>query len=248
MTRLAGAVVLVTGASSGIGAATARLLARSGAVVLAAGRSAERLADLPTGVRPLRADLCAEGGPAGLAAAALGAAGRVDVVVHAAGVGGARPLVDCTDEQLRELVQVDLLAVIELTARLLPGMLQRADGHVVAVSSVARLGVTGEAAYSATKAGLAGFCDALRLEVAGTGVRITEIVPGAVSTPMLDRRHPPYDRRFPRPVSADRVAAATAAAIEHDRDVVHVPGWLALASRLHGVAPGLYARLATRFG
>lgn len=248
MTVLTGAVTLVTGASSGIGAASARLLAGSGAQVLAAGRSAGRLAELPSGVRPLRADLSTPDGPAELAAAALAGAGRVDVLVHCAGIGGVRPLVDCSQAQLRELVQVDLLAPIQLTAALLPGMVERRSGHVVTVSSIARLGVRGEVAYSAAKAGLAGFSDALRQEVAGTGVRVSEVVPGAVDTPMLARRVPAYDRRFPRPVSADRVAGAVLAAIEHDRDHVHVPGWLALASRIHGAAPGVYARLAARLG
>lgn len=248
MTVVAGAVALVTGASSGIGAATARLLAASGAQVLAAGRSPERLAELPSRVRPLRADLNTQDGPAELAAKALAVAGRVDVLVHCAGVGGVRPLVDCSAAQLRELVQVDLLAPVQLTAALLPGMVARRAGHVVTVSSVARLGVPGEVAYSAAKAGLAGFSDALRLEVAGTGVRVSEVVPGVVDTPMLARRVPAYDRRFPRPVSADRVAAALLAAIEHDRDEVHVPGWVVLASRVHGAAPRLYARLAAHLG
>lgn len=248
MSDLVGAVALVTGGSSGIGAATVLALHQAGCRVLAVGRCEDRLAGLPAGVRPMVQDLLADDGPATLAARAVKPYGRVDVVVHAAGIGGVRPLTGSSDDELRRVVQLDLLVPLQLTARLLPAMLDRGRGHVVTISSIARLGVPGESAYSAAKGGLAAFTDALRLEVAGSGVGVSEVVPGTVRTPMLAARTPPYSRRIPRPVSAERVATAVVGAVTGDRDVVHVPRWLDVASRVHGAAPRTYARLAGRLG
>jgi short-subunit dehydrogenase len=92
------------------------------------------------------------------------------------------------------------------------------------------------------------FAESLRLELTRSGVGVTQVLPGAVDTPFFTTRGRPYDRRFPRPVRPDRVAAATVEAIRHDRAVVTVPRWLALASVVRAAAPGAYRRLAVRFG
>ncbi len=141
------------------------------------------------------------------------------------------------------MLAVNLDAPIRLTNALLP-TLRDQDGHVVFVASVAAIGVAGEAVYSATKAGLRGFADAVRLE---SGVRVTTVLPGAVDTPYFARRGTPYHRRFPRPVSADRVAAAVVDSVGRDRAEVFVPRWLTLGARVHGAVPATFARLSRRF-
>jgi short-subunit dehydrogenase len=262
--RLTGAVALVTGGSSGIGAATARALAAAGARLLIAGRDADRLHAVAgqTGGLALPGDLTSATGPADLAGAALraaatlapaagGAAGPpgIDILVNNAGAGWAGPFGEITAAKVAELVAVNLTAPIELTRLLVPGMIARGRGGVVFVSSIAgATGVRGEAVYSATKAGLATFAESLSYELAGHGVRACVIVPGVIDTPFFERRGRPYGRRRPAPIPAERVARAIVSCLEHDRSVAYVPGWMRGPAWLHGTAPGTFRALAARFG
>jgi short-subunit dehydrogenase len=245
--RVDGAVALVTGGSSGIGAAVAARLAARGASVLVAGRdraATERVARA-VGGEPRVADLSTPDGPAGLAAAA----GEPDILVASAGTGWKGPFAEMPPGTLDELITVNLRAPLALTRALLPGMLARGRGHVALVASIAGLtGVASESGYAATKAALVVFAESLRLELAGTGVGVTVVSPGVVDTPFFDRRGTPYDRRTPKPIPAGRVAAALVDAIERDKAEIVVPRWLGIAPRMRGLAPGAYRALARRFG
>jgi short-subunit dehydrogenase len=254
--RLDGAVALVTGASSGIGAATAVALAAAGASLLLAGRDETRLAEVAgrTGGTALGGDLAVPGGAVRLAEQALGAPqaaarGGVDILVSNAGLGWAGPLGEIPLGKITELATVNLAAPIELTRLLVPGMIERGRGGVAFVSSIAGVtGVRGEAVYAATKAGLGGFAESLAYEVRGRGVTVSVIVPGVIDTPFFSRRGRPYGRARPAPLPAGRVAAAIVSALEHERPVVYVPGWLRFPAWLHGTAPGAFRALAARFG
>jgi uncharacterized protein len=246
-----GSVCLVTGASSGIGAATARALSSRGARVLAAGSDAGRTeaAAARAGGTALVADLAEEGAAAQLAAAAQAVHGRVDVLVNNAGVGWAGEFAAMPETEIARLVQVDLTAALLVTRALLPGMAERGRGHVVSVGSIAgHAGGRGEAVYAACKAALAAFTESLRQEHARSPVGFSVVIPGPVATPFFDRRGVPYGRAFPRPVPAERVAAAIVDAIRHDRAQVVVPGWLGGPMRLRGALPELYRPLVDRFG
>jgi short-subunit dehydrogenase len=252
-------VALVTGASSGIGAAVARRLAAEGNWHLVLnGRDRTRLErvaqDLDHGANDTSAaafatDLAEPGADRRLAEYVLDSAGRLDLLVAGAGIGWAGPFDTMPPRAIDEVFSVDVLAPVHLVRLLLPGMISQGTGRVVLIGSVAgSLGVRDEAVYSAAKAALGTFAEALRYELRGTGVGISHVVPGVVDTPFFDRRGAPYVRSRPRPVPAERVAEAVWQAIIHDRDEVYVPGWLRLPGRLHGVAPALYRRLAARFG
>jgi len=241
-----GARCLVTGATSGIGEAIAYALAARGAALVVTGRDEERLDALERslGARPVRCDLTEPGAIGELAQAA----GPVDVLVHAAGAGQYGRFVDVHPLQLEQLVALNVTAPMALTAALLPGMLQRGTGHVVLVGSIAgRLGRGRESVYAATKGAVALFADSLRAELAGTNIGVLLVTPGPVDTPFFARRGAPYDRAWPRPVSAARVAAATVDALERNRTEVTVPRWLSVPVRLRGAAPVLYRALAERF-
>ncbi|MBM4437953.1 MAG: SDR family NAD(P)-dependent oxidoreductase [Actinobacteria bacterium] len=247
---LAGAVVLVTGASSGIGRATAAALARAGALVVAHGRNAPALAGVATelGVHPVAADLTDLADVARLATAALQVHGRVDVLVNNAGAGWLGPAGEMPAADLRRLVQLNLAAPLHLTTSLLPAMLARHRGHVVNVTSIAGyVGVKHEAVYAATKAGLTTFTESLRYELRGTGVGVSTVTPAVVATAFFERRGAGYQRRRPRPVPPERVARAILRAVVRERDVT-VPSWLAVPIWLHGAWPSLYRALAARFG
>ena len=251
-TAVAHRVALVTGASSGIGAALAQRLAEQRRWrLLISGRDQAQLNRIAkrTGALALRADLSAPGSCENLAQSALGTAGRVDLLVASAGVGWCGPFETMPLASIDEIVTVDLLAVMHLVRLLLPHMIAHGRGHVVLVGSVAGCAaVAQEAVYSAAKAGLSAFAESLRFELAGTGVRVTLVVPGVVDTPFFERRGVPYLRTYPRPVPATRVADATIEAIRRGRAEVYVPRWMSVPGRVRGVAPKLYRTLAARFG
>jgi len=241
--QVKGTTALVTGASSGIGRATARLLARAGASVRLTGRDDRALRDVAaeTGGTWLAADLSSNEDVDRLAEWA----GDVDILVNNAGIGWAGPLSAIPLERAEEMVRVNLLAPIRLTGLLLPGMIERGRGHVVNVASIAgHVGVGWEAVYSATKAGLVALGESVRVESAGLGVGVSVVSPGPVDTAFFDRAGHAYERRVPRKVSSDRVARWIVRAIRYDLAQVYVPHWLGFPAWLHGAAPFLYRRLS----
>jgi short-subunit dehydrogenase len=243
----AGTRVLVTGGSSGIGAAVVRRVAGLGATPLLVGRDSAALDSLVAQVGGAR--LVADLASPGMVRKIAEWAGDVDVLVCNAGVGYAGDLADQDVAAIEELVTVNLTAHLGLVRCLLPGMVAAGRGHVVFVSSIAGcMGVADEAVYSATKAGLRTFADSVRLALDGRGVGVSVVVPGVVDTPFFVRRGRVYDRARPRPVPADEVARVLVDAVVRGRREVFVPGWLRMPARLRGMAPGLVDRLQRRFG
>ncbi|MGW2640176.1 SDR family NAD(P)-dependent oxidoreductase [Streptomyces sp. NPDC001348] len=244
-------VALVTGASSGIGAAVARALAKDHWALLLSGRDRARLdsvAHETSGVA-IPCDLADADGARRLADQALRQVPGVDLLVAAAGCGWAGPFTSMPGGEVDRVLTVDLASVVHLARQLLPRMVARRRGRLVLIGSVAGcVGVREEAVYSAAKAGLGAFADALRYELHGTGVQVTHVVPGVVETPFFARRGVPYSRSHPRPISSERVAAAVVAAVRAERDEVFVPGWLRVPVAVRGLSPTLYRRLAARFG
>src|SRR5690349_14175134 len=173
--ELRGARCLVTGASSGIGQATARRLADAGAEVLALGRNRPALALVG---EPIVCDLLDRD----QIDAAVVEAGPVDVLVNNAGIGWFGPLHELDPDVLERLVRVNLLAPVLLTRALLPGMLERGRGHVVNIGSIVGLvGGKDEAGYASTKGGLAAFTESVRQELDATPVRVSLVTPGAIA-------------------------------------------------------------------
>jgi short-subunit dehydrogenase len=249
--ELTDAVVLLTGSSHGIGEACAAELAARGAHVVLHGRSADVLGSVAAelGAKVLAADLQDEQAPRELACAAREVYGRVDAVVHCAGIGWYGQTAAMPAAKLDELLQVNLRAPLQLTRALLPDMIARSRGHLAFVASIAGLtGVACEAVYAASKAGLITFADSLRLELHGTGVGVSVVSPGAVRTRFFERRGTPYGRRIPRPMPAARIATAIVRGLERGSGDVVLPHWLALAPATRAVAPRVFQALNRQMG
>ena len=188
---LAGRVALVTGASSGIGAAVAGALHTAGArVVLAARRERElrevqaRLGDERIIVFPT--DVTDRGRVGALVAYAERELGPVEVLVNCAGVMYYTMMKNLREEEWERTVEVNCKGAMNCIAAVLPGMLERGGGHIVTISSNAgRKVFPGLAVYSASKFFVEALSQGLRLETAGTGVKVTTVQPGNVATDLL---------------------------------------------------------------
>jgi uncharacterized protein len=246
--NLHGLRTLVTGGSSGIGAATAKVFAANGALVAVAGRNgpALKLVAAATGGPAFGGDLREPGCPQRIVDGTVAALGGLDVLVSNAGIGWAGPFASMTETDIDALLDVNLRAAALLSLAAIPHLHPRV-GRLVFVGSIAGLmGVPGESWYSATKAGLAGLADSLRAELRPKGIGVTLVSPGVVDTAFFERRKVPYQRVHPQLMSAQTAAAAIACAVEHRRDDLVIPQWLSFPARLKVSFPTLYRMLAAR--
>jgi len=184
---LDGGTALVTGASRGIGAATARALDRAGARVVLSGRDREALdkvaADLDRDPVVLLADLADAMAPIELATAALAAVGNVDILVNNAATAARLPTVEVDAELIDTMYAVNVRAPILLIAALLPSMIERQRGSIVNLSSVsAVVGTPNRAAYAATKGAIDAATRSLAMELGPQGIRVNSVAPGVVDT------------------------------------------------------------------
>lgn len=192
-TQLHDRVAVVTGASSGIGAAVARSLGRHGAAVALAARRADALGDVAADVEEaggraitVPTDVTDPDQVAALADAAASQLGPVDVLVNCAGVMYFTMMAGARTEQWDRTVDVNCKGLLHCLASVVPGMVERGRGHVVAISSDAgRKVFPGLGVYSASKAFTEAVLQSLRLETVGTGLRVTSIQPGNVATDLL---------------------------------------------------------------
>jgi NADP-dependent 3-hydroxy acid dehydrogenase YdfG len=187
---LSGTVALVTGASSGIGEATARALADEGCEVVLAARRETRLETIANEIgreraHPIPTDVTKESEIDALMEKATETFGGIDVLVASAGVLVREPTAEQSRADLRRQVEVNLLGLMNVTHAVLPSMLDSGGGDIVAISSMNARNPAG-GVYSATKFGVNGFCRGLRKEVSDAGVRITTLMPGPVVTEMRD--------------------------------------------------------------
>ena len=201
--RLQGTVALVTGASSGIGEATAVALAAEGATVAVAARRRDRLEALAERIRAhgdvlvIEIDVTDEASARAMVERTVGEFGRLDTLVNNAGVMLLGPILDAPVEEWRRMVELNLLGLLYCTHAALPHLLRGAESEprrvadVVNVSSVAgRVARQGNGVYSATKFGVAAFSESLRQEVTRLHVRVTVIEPGAVATELVSHNRP----------------------------------------------------------
>jgi uncharacterized protein len=240
-----GGTALVTGASSGIGAALARELASRGHALLLVARREERLQSLATElaadhgvpVEPIACDLAGEAGRDRLVSEIQGRGRSVEMLVNNAGFGYQADFATSSRERVLGIVRLNIEAVVDLTSRFLTGMVERRRGAVINIASTAAFQpLPGSAVYAASKAFVLSFSEAIRTELRGTGVSVTAVCPGPVRTEFMEvagmgdveNRSPDAFWMTPEELARHAVQGA-----ERDRRVV-VPGALNRAGALAG--------------
>jgi NADP-dependent 3-hydroxy acid dehydrogenase YdfG len=209
MAHLDGAIALITGASSGIGSATATLLASAGAAVVLAARRSERIDDVAAKIRTdggtalaLTADVTRAEDARDIVSRTVTEFGRLDILVNNAGTMLLGPALEAPLEEWERMVQLNLLGLMYCTHAALPHLLDAAatsPRHVadlVNVGSVAgRFPRSGSAGYNASKFGVTGFSEAVRQEVTKRHVRVSVLEPGAVDTELVSHNRPEIQAR-----------------------------------------------------
>ena len=229
--KVQGSRVLVTGASSGIGAALARQLASRGATVGLVARREDRLAEVLADCRKDSpesrlwvADLADTELAEHVALEAWDAFGRLDCLVNNAGVPMRRHTTRLDHPTLEWVMRVNFFAPARMTMALLPKMLARGEGMVVNVSSVAgRLGNANEAAYSASKFALCGWSEAIAVDLWDSGIKIRLVNPGPIDTEIWDLPDNDDPLYSGPKLSADKMASGIVEAIEGDSFEHYIP-------------------------
>jgi NAD(P)-dependent dehydrogenase (short-subunit alcohol dehydrogenase family) len=245
-----GKTVLVTGASSGIGLATARAFARAGARLVLVARRPQPLAAAAREVRALGADALGVRGDVAdrdsveaCFARAEQRFGPVEVVVNNAGVMIPGRVETLRDRDLEAMLRVNLYGALHVLQSATRRMRERSTGHIVNVASLAgRRGISPIGGYSASKFALVGLTEALRVELAGSGVQVSLVMPGVVATPMAEAFQSAEDGDlWPQALNLkpEWVAWAVLAAVRLRLVEVAVPPGAATLEKLAALVPGL---------
>ncbi len=259
--KINGSLILITGASSGIGAATARAAALAGGRVALVARTQPALEALAGEIR-------AAGGQAWVYAADLAdplqvaqmawrvarEAGLPDIIVNSAGAGRWLFIEETSAEEAMEMMAAPYFTAFYTTRAFLPGMLARDSGQIVVINSPASRAVwPGATGYMAARWALRGFTEALRADLHGTGLSVTSVVPGRVLSPYFDHnpgsleRGPRIARIIPD-LTTEQAAAGVLWATARNRREHVMPAMLRLLYALHWLAPGILEGLLVRTG
>jgi NADP-dependent 3-hydroxy acid dehydrogenase YdfG len=254
MTDIAGKVVIVTGASSGIGEATARAFGRAGARLVLAARRLDRLQALAAQIQvlgtgaealPVSADLSRQADILQLVEAARDNFGRVDVLFNNAGFGRLDWLENLDPaKDIEAQFAVNVLGVVQTTRQVLPLMIAQKSGHIINMASMAGLVATPTySIYAACKFAVRGFSEALRREVAPWGIRVSAVFPGGVATEFGSAAGLRRKTRTTTPawlrLTPDEVGKGVIGLVRRPRSTLIMPWPFRLTSIANSLLPGL---------
>jgi uncharacterized protein len=248
-------VILITGASDGIGKRLALDLAARGAVIIGCGRSAERLGALLAELQctsprsiTIRCDVGSRDEVRAMVAKALAAYDAIDILINNAGIGMRQPFVEMSVDTIEEIMRTNYFGAVYCTHEVLPSMIARGRGHVVNISSVAgHIGTLNMAAYCASKFAMNGFSESLYHELKPLGIDVSIVCPGPVRT-SFNRTFAQTSPKSPTSlvISADSVSQTVIRVIEKKRFEVITPPSVALICASKRFMPGLFRAISYR--
>jgi len=248
-------IILITGASNGIGRCLALDFAARGAIVVGCGRSLERLQATAAEMQrtsplstAIQCDVAELDQVRAMVTGVLAKFGKIDILINNAGIGMRKPFADTPIEMIEELMRTNYFGVVYCTHEALPSMIARGSGHIVNISSVAgKIGTPNIAGYCASKFAMNGLSESLYYELAPHGVTVSVICPGPVRTD-FNKSFADTPPKSPEAlvVCAEFVSAAVIKAIENSRFEVVLPRGLALICWVKRMAPNLFRALADR--
>jgi len=257
--KIAGSVSVISGSSSGIGEATARLLAAKGSHVILLARDADRLAHIAADIRSRNGvadaypvDLGDAEALAATAARIVAEHGSPDILFNNAGAGRWLPLLETSADEAAAMMALPYLAAFNLTRELLPGMLKRGSGQIVNITSVGcRLPWPGAVAYSAARAAMEAFTNALRSDIKGSGVSVTLATFGTVETKYWktnpgSREHLPAIAAAIKVLTQEQVAEAIVRGIERNQREILQPRIFKLLFLANALFPETVSRFLGR--
>lgn len=247
--------MLITGAASGIGAETARLLASRGAIPILTGRNERKLLEVSASIPSLhgcfKLDVTDTEETAKVIGEIAGQYGRIDVLLNNAGYGLFEPFAESSIERFEGMMNTNYMGIVRCIKAVLPIMEQQGDGHIINVASMAgKLSTPKSTAYAATKHAVLGLTNALRPELAPLGIAVSAVNPGPTDTPFLHIADP--GGAYAKKVSGymlqpKQVAEAIVKVIMRRTPEVDMPLSASIGIRIYGLFPRLADRLASRW-
>lgn len=245
-------VIVVTGASSGIGALTARMLSDRGATVVLTARSVDKLeaigAELkgPYSIIPL--DVSQDEDVSNVFSSIRKTYGRIDVLLNNAGYGKFEYCNEMPVQEFTDMMNVNYMGIVRCTKAVLPDMIESGSGQIVNIASMAgKLGTSKSTAYTATKHAVLGFSNALRQEVREHGITISTVNPGPIDTPFFQLADPSGD--YVKNISwfmmkPEKVASAIVSVIEKRKAEVDLPWMAGIGTKLYQLFPRIADKLS----
>jgi short-subunit dehydrogenase len=248
-------IVLITGASSGIGARMAQMIAQRGAIPILTARSLRKLqeisAHISTAHECIELDVTREDQVRDVVGQVMAKYGTIDILINNAGYGIFDNFTDAPLHDFKEMMDVNYMGTVRCTQAVLPYMLSVRSGHIVNIASLAgKVGSAKSTAYTASKHAVIGMTNSLRLELMGTGVQLTAVNPGPIRTPFFDRADPSgnYVKNVQfLMLKPDKVVNAILRAIEKNQAEIHLPRVAVIGVWIAQLFPRLFNQLAHTF-
>ncbi|MBP2002110.1 short-subunit dehydrogenase [Paenibacillus shirakamiensis] len=248
-------VIVVTGASSGIGALTAQMLSEKGAIVILAARSMDKLEQVSAGLTGkfeiMNLDVSDDQSVEETFRTILSKYGRIDILLNNAGYGKFEQMEDMSVQEFADMMNVNYMGIVRCTKAVLPSMMKWGSGQVVNIASLAgKIGSAKSTAYTATKYAVVGFSSALRQEMRPHGITISTVNPGPIDTPFFHLADP--SGAYVKNVSwfmmkPDKVAREIVSVIEKKKAEVDLPRVAGIGIRLYQLFPRLAEALSYNF-
>ncbi|OPH60253.1 oxidoreductase [Paenibacillus ferrarius] len=246
-------IVLITGASSGIGAEMARQFAAKGAIPILTARSTDKLEDIAASLQGQNAvyamDVTQTEQVNEVIEQVIARFGRIDILVNNAGYGIFESFAGAPFAHFEEMMNVNYLGIVRVTQAVLPPMLKAGSGHIVNIASMAgKIGSAKSTGYAATKHAVLGFTNSLRQELMRTGISVTAINPGPIATPFFDKADP--SGNYVKNISwfmlkPEKVVKVMIKAIERNHSERDLPFVAGVGIKLFHLFPRLFDRVAS---